>query len=241
MGRFKDLIKGFTDTVPVGISVSLYGIVYGVMAFKAGISIFTVIAMSVFVFAGASQMAAVNMIAQGSSAIAIVLTVFIINLRHFLMAASISGKLQKVPNRFKLINAFFMTDESFAVSYNHFLHNKPTGMYFLGSGLNIYLFWGGAGVLGYFFGDFIPAGLNNVLDFTFVAAFIGILVPMIKDLPVVFTVAVSVVLSVLGSVYIDGKLYILIAAVGASFAGYIASSISESKGGLCAGEEEEVA
>lgn len=95
--------------------------------------------------------------------------------------------------------------------------------------------------MGYFFGNFIPPSLNNVLEFTFVAAFIGILVPMIKDLPVILTVAVSAILSVLGSLYLDGKFYILIAAIGASFTGYLASLISESNAKLCDDKEEGVA
>ena len=59
----------------------------------------------------------------------------------------------------------------------------PSVFYFLGSGLAIYLFWGSAGLLGYLFGNIIPPQLNYIFDFAFVAAFLGMLVPMIKDFP----------------------------------------------------------
>ena len=85
MSRFKteELVKGFIDTIPLGICASIYGLVYGMMACKSGLSIFETVAMSAFVFAGASQMTAVQMIAIGSSPVSVIITVLIINLRHF--------------------------------------------------------------------------------------------------------------------------------------------------------------
>lgn len=230
MKKLNELLKGFIDTIPLGISVSIYGVVYGILGMKAGLSVFEVAAMSAFVFAGASQMTAVQMIALGSNPISIIITVFIVNLRHYMLAASIAPYLKGVSNRMKMISSYFMTDESYAVTYTHFQKNKPSAVYFLGSGLNIYVFWGGAGVLGCLFGNIIPAQLNGIFDFAFVAAFMGMLVPMIKDIPVLITVIVSALVSVLGCLYIPGRWYIIIAGIAASFAGYVASSLKDSAG-----------
>ncbi len=225
----KQTINGFIDTVPLGISTSIYGLVYGVMAANAGLNIFETIAMSVFVFAGASQMTAVQMIAIGSGALSIILTVFIINLRHFLMAASLAPYLKNESVTKKMITSFFMTDESYAVTYSQFQKEPPTSSYFLGSGLNIYLFWGSSGAVGYFFGNLISAQMSYVFDFAFVAAFIGMIVPMVKTKPAVVTVLVSAVISIVGSLYIPGKWYIIIAGLFASFAGFLASELIEKK------------
>jgi 4-azaleucine resistance transporter AzlC len=227
--RLSEFIKGFIDTIPLGISVSIYGVVYGVLAGKAGLTVFEAAAMSAFIFAGASQIAAVQMIALGSNPISIILTVFIINLRHYLLAASISPYIKESSTKMKMVNAFFMTDESYAVTYSNFQKSKPSNMFFLGSGLNIYIFWGGAGILGYLFGNIIPSNLNYIFDFAFIAAFLGMLVPMVKDFPVIVTVFISAIISILGSIYLPGKFYILIAGVGASFAGYAASVATKRK------------
>ena len=160
-------------------------VVYGVMACKAGLSIFESAAMSAIVFAGASQMTAVQMIAIGSSPFSIIITVLIINLRHFLMAASIAPYLKNESNKMKMINSFFMTDESYAVAYSRFQSGKSTSHYFLGSGLNLYVLWGLSGIIGYFFGNMISSQLNYIFDFAFVAAFIGMVIPMAKDFPTV--------------------------------------------------------
>lgn len=225
----KELVKGFVDTIPLGISVMIYGLVYGVMACKAGLSIGETAAMSAFVFAGASQMTAVQMIATGGSPISVIITVLVINLRHFLMAASISPHLKNESNKMKMANSYFMTDESYGVAYSHFQTSKPTGLYFLGSGLNIYLFWGLAGIMGYFFGNNISSELSYVFDFAFVAAFIGMVVPMIKDFPVVVTVVTAGVISVIGSNLMPGKWYIIIAGILGSVAGYWASVLKVKK------------
>jgi 4-azaleucine resistance transporter AzlC len=227
MKKFREIRKGFIDTLPVGISVAIYGLVYGVLGGKAGLSVLEVAAMSFVVFAGASQIAAVQMIALGSNPYSIIITVFIINLRHLLMGASLSPYLKEASLKMKMTNAFFMTDESYAVTYNHFQKNKPSPEYFLGSGLNIYLLWGVAGICGCLFGGALPAQINFIFDFAFVAAFIGILVPMIKNFPVAFTVLASGIISMLGYRYIPGKWYIILAGIGASFVGLISQNIIE--------------
>lgn len=79
--------------------------------------------------------------------------------------------------------------------------------------------------MGYLFGSALPASVNYIFDFAFVAAFIGMLVPMIKDFSVVVTVIVSGIISILGAKFIPGKWYIIIACLVASFAGYAVMQI----------------
>lgn len=225
--KLKVIRKGFIDTMPIGISVAIYGFVYGVLGSKAGLSAVEVAAMSLIVFAGASQIAAVQMIALGSNPFSIIITVLIINLRHLLLSASISPYLKEVSTKMKMVNSFFMTDESYAVTYNHFQKNKASSEYFLGSGLNIYLLWGLSGVLGCIFGGVLPNQINFIFDFAFIAAFIGILVPMIKSFPEVFTVIASGIISVIGYKYIPGKWYIILAGIGASFIGLVTENLME--------------
>lgn len=149
---------------------------------------------------------------------------------HYLMAASLAPYMKGVPARLKMLCSYFMTDESYAVTYTHFQKQGASPYYFLGSGLNLYLFWGISSILGYLFGNVIPAHLNYVLDFAFAAAFIGMLVPMIKNIPVIASVIASAVISVLGCLYLPGKWYILIASLSASLVGYAVSGIKTSVG-----------
>ncbi len=229
MKRFALFFKGFRDTLPLGISVFLYGIVYGVLAQKIHLSIWATLFMSLGVFAGASQMTAVQMLMAGCGSWMVIITVFIVNLRHYLMAASLAPYLKGHSKPAKLINAYFMTDESYAVTYSYYQQNKPSALYFLGSGLSVYIFWCSSGVFGYFCGNIIPPQLGHALDFAFAAAFIGMLAPLIIDWPVAITVLTAAVISVIGSAYLPGKWYIIIAAIVASGSGFLTEQISQWK------------
>ncbi len=224
-------MKGFIDALPLGISVFIYGIVFGVLSQKAGISFFATLCMSCFVFAGASQMTAVQMLSQGGNPFTIIITVFIINLRHFLMAASLAPSLKKEPVGLKLTSAYFLTDESYAATYSYFQDNSrthaPSALFFLGSGLNIYLFWFAATMTGFLFGNVLPGQVKYVLDFAFAAAFIGMLIPLILDFPTIVAVAVSATISIWGYLNLPGKWYIIIAVFIASFSGYLADLLKK--------------
>ncbi|HBF39233.1 MAG TPA: branched-chain amino acid ABC transporter permease [Firmicutes bacterium] len=229
MRKFESLFKGFKDTLPLGISVFLYGIVYGVLTHKLHFSIWATLFMSLAVFAGASQMTAVQMLMAGCGPWMIIITVLIVNLRHYLMAASLSPYLKGYSKPVKLINAYFMTDESYAVTYSCYQRVRPSALYFLGSGLSVYIFWCSSGVFGYYCGNFIPVQLGHALDFAFAAAFIGMLTPLVVDWPVAITVLLAAVISVIGSLYLPGKWYIIIAAVVASGSGFLMYRISRWK------------
>lgn len=224
-----EFYKGFIDTLPFGVGAAMYGIVYGVMSAKAGLSLLETIGMSLFVFAGASQMTAVQMISLGSSIFSIIITILIINLRHILMSASLSTYLSKTSIKMKAFNAFFMTDESFATAYNRFQTHKSSPFYFLGSGINIYFLWNFSGVLGFFLGNIISNQLSFIFDFTFVAAFIAMIIPMIKGFPQLITIIVSIAVALAGSHFLPGKWYIVVAGITASLAGYIVSEVLVNK------------
>ncbi|TCL67398.1 4-azaleucine resistance transporter AzlC [Hydrogenispora ethanolica] len=222
MERFQSFCRGFGNSVPLGISAFLYGLAYGVLAYQAHLSAGVALAMSMLIFAGASQLTAVQMIGSGIDPLPIVVTVFIINLRHYLMAASLAPYLRGYPRAARMLGAFFLTDESYAATYSHFQTQRPTIQYFLGSGICLFCFWCAATLAGYYGGNFIPARWSSILDFAFVAAFIGMLVPLVRNGPVVLTVVTAALVSVLGSIYLPGKWYIVIAALIASAVGYLA-------------------
>lgn len=62
--------------------------------------------MSMFVFAGASQIMAVGMIAQGASMVTIVMATLILNLRHIIMSTCVMNKMKNV-SLAKEVNCFF--------------------------------------------------------------------------------------------------------------------------------------
>ena len=216
------LRRGFTDAVPLGIGVTIYGLVYGMMARQADIPLWVVLGMSLLVFAGSSQMIAVEMMASGAGPLSTMATVLIVNLRHVVMAADISRFLPEDGGRRRALTAFFLTDESYSVSYSHFQKDPSGGArYVLGAGLDIYLFWGLSGVVGYLGGNSLPPVLEPAFGFAMAAAFLSMLVPIIQDRPTLAAVLTSAVAAVAGSLWLPGKWYILLAAFAGSAVGFV--------------------
>ena len=221
-GHIRALRRGFLDTVPLGIGVTIYGLVYGMMARQAGIPLWMTLGMSLIVFAGSSQMVAVEMLASGAGPLSTMLTILVVNLRHIVMGTDIARFIPGAGKKERALTAFFLTDEAYAVSYTHFQHDLSGGArYVLGCGLNIYLFWGVSGVLGYLGGNRLPPALEPAFGFAMAAAFLSMLVPIIRDRPTLAAVLTAAAVSVAGSLWLPRKWYILLAAFAGSAVGFL--------------------
>jgi len=107
---------GFVASLALVPSVFVYGTVFGGLAVQAGLRPLEVWGMSLLVFAGASQFVAVPMLAAGASPLAIVLTTYVINMRHYLMAATLAPAFCGFPRRWLALVAHWINDESFAIA-----------------------------------------------------------------------------------------------------------------------------
>src|SRR5918912_3715251 len=83
-----DFRAGFVATLPLWLGAAPFGAIYAVSALAAGLTPAQTLAMSLLVFAGASQFTAAGLFASGVAPLAIVITTFVINTRHLLLAAS---------------------------------------------------------------------------------------------------------------------------------------------------------
>ena len=109
-----------TEAVGTSVAATAFGIVYGLAARGAGLSPVEASAMSVIVFAGASQFAAVGFVAQGMPWPAIVLLTFLLNARHVLYGAALAPWLHRRRRIDRAAMAHVLTDESFALALAHF-------------------------------------------------------------------------------------------------------------------------
>jgi 4-azaleucine resistance transporter AzlC len=177
-----EFFSGVKTVLPLMIGVLPFGMIYGILAIGAGLPPSTAQAMSAIIFAGSSQFIFAQLYALGIPSIINVLTVGVINLRHGLYSASIAPYLQKLPNRWKWVLAYLLTDEAYAVTINHYqqdgnLRNKH--WFYLGSGLTLWTTWQLSTAAGIFLGTSIPASWS--LDFTLALTFIAIVAPALKD------------------------------------------------------------
>lgn len=174
---------GSRDISMLVIAAVPFAIIYGALAVTAGLSEWLVMAMSIFVFAGASQFIAVTLFTSSAAYPVILLTVFIINLRHMLYAASLMPQIAKLPQWFRLPMGFLLTDEAFAVVSNRVIQTPSKRgfvAYYFGAGLTMYLSWIFFSWMGMTLGQNIPDIKSWGLDVAMAVAFVGIIVPILK-------------------------------------------------------------
>ena len=169
-------LSGMRSGIPVILGFVPVGIAYAIMARQAGFSILQTCLMSLTVFAGASQMMAVGMYAQGASIIAMILATFILNLRHLIMSVCVMNRMKKDSTKAQLLAAFGVTDESFAI-FTTEKEEKCSAAYFLGLITVTYSSWNVGTLIGAVASDFLPAILTASLGIALYAMFIGLLMP----------------------------------------------------------------
>lgn len=180
--RSKEFWAGVRAEAPLLVGVFPFGIIYGVLALGAGLSRAETQAMSAIIFAGSAQLITAQLVELGTPGFVIVLTIFVVNLRHALYSASLAPYLKKLPLKWKLRLAYLLTDEAYVVTINC-LRKKDESecqhWFFVGAGLSLWLTWQISTGVGIFFGSIIPA--QWPLDFAIPLTFIALLAPSLED------------------------------------------------------------
>lgn len=173
-------IAGLTAGIPVALGYVPIAVAFGLLARAAALPFYIPALMSLFVFAGASQFIAVNLLTLGVSYGEIIATTLILNFRHFLMTAAISQKLPaSVSKPWRALLAFGITDETFTVAALR--PEVALSRYFL-LGLNTIAFaaWNAGTWIGLFFAAGLPAVVQASMGIALYAMFIGLLIPSCK-------------------------------------------------------------
>ena len=193
-GAAAEVMRGIRAGVPVAVGYVPMAMAFGVLATHSGLGFFQAGAMSMFVYAGASQFASLGLLAGGASALAIVLATLVLNFRHFLMSVALSRRLplrRSTDHRARimpLVLGFGITDETFVVAS---IEDRLTIRYFFGLIVTVYLAWLSGTLIGAGFSSLIPAVIARGMGVALYAMFIAILVPGVRKAWVNGLVAVA--------------------------------------------------
>jgi 4-azaleucine resistance transporter AzlC len=198
---------------PVMGTVLVVGTTFGVVARQSGLEPLEIIAMSLLVFAGASQFVMVQLFSQATPAPIVIASVLFINLRHLLMATSLRAQLGRLPLAQRLFAAFFITDESFAMATGHFRRGGRSVAYYFTFATLLFVLWNLSTVIGIVVGGAIGDPRRFGVDFAITATFIGIVVLAIRHRA---DVAIAVVAAlVAGALALAGASTIAVITAGA--------------------------
>ena len=180
-----DTRAGVRDVSPLLLGIIPFGLVAGIAAVNAGLGVAEAVGLSVVVFAGASQLAAVELLAQNAPLAVVIGTAVVINVRMVMYSASIAPYLAGYGRRFRAGLAYLLTDQAYALSVAEFERtpDRTRWRYYLGAAATLWIVWQITTVVGFVIGAGVPEAWG--LTFAVPLVFLALLVPAMKDRPTV--------------------------------------------------------
>ena len=205
-----EFARGFRASVPAGIGVLVYGLVFGVLAAEKGVSAPMLAVMNVAVFSGSAQFILVGMWGGGFPAWQVALAAAVVNVRYFLLTAAVApllGPFGKIGSAWRV---HFVTDENWAVTMAESRRRPVSGDFLVGGGVCVGLFWFFSVLAGHGLGFSITAPERFGLDFAFTALFAALAVTMWRGRKDVFPWAVSAAVAYAAFRLLPGAGYVLL-------------------------------
>jgi predicted branched-subunit amino acid permease len=178
--RLVEWVAGSKAALPLAVGIVPFMLIYGVLAHAASLSPVEAQAMTLLVFSGA-QLVAAQMLVAGAPATMIVAAGATMNVRHTLYSATLAPYLKRLSLGWRLLLAYLLTDETFALSISHYQQqgsHRYRHWFLFGSGVIIWLAAQGATLMGVLLGGQVPASWH--LDYTATLTFLGLLVLSLK-------------------------------------------------------------
>lgn len=167
---------GFRDIIPLAFGAAIYGAAFGLLAAQAQMSELQTGMMGALVFAGSSQIIALERFVAGASALTALLAGVALNLRILLMTGSLRNEFAGRPIWQTLLGVHLTSDENWALMHATRAKGQKVGYWYLvGGGCCLICVWISATVFGVSFAQLLPKPQAIGMDFAFTAAFIAIL------------------------------------------------------------------
>ncbi|TWX64513.1 AzlC family ABC transporter permease [Colwellia demingiae] len=222
---FQTMKQAIVAIFPLSLAVVPWGVLCGSLAINVGLTPLQAQLMSLLIFAGAAQLAALTIMGAVGSLSSMFSSTFVISSRHLLYSAVFRDHVRKSSFGLRCSIAFFLTDEMFAVTCAYIVKNKRfSPVYALSSGITFYVIWNISTFAGIVAGQHIPNLEHLGLEFAIAATFIAIVIPLIKNKSTMVSVVTSGLSAIILSVFM--KEYALIAA---TFIGMICGYLTKDK------------
>ena len=223
--RAANFRAGAVDTAPILIGVVPFGVIAGVAAVGAGFSNLQSILSSSMIFAGASQLAAYDLIGRDAAMVVVIATVLVINSRMMMYSAALAPHFVGASRRAKVASSYLLTDQAFATSIvNYGKADAPLDLklsYYFGSALALWTTWHASTIIGVVIGAEVPPEWS--LDFAIPLVFMALLFPAISDRGTVVAAVVGAATAIVAQP-LAYNLGLPLAAVAGIMAGLVAES-----------------
>jgi predicted branched-subunit amino acid permease len=228
---WSDVRAGMRAVAPMLVGIVPFGLVAGASPVTRGLGGWAAVGFSTIVFAGASQLAAIDVLGDGGSVLVAVVAACTINLRMLLYAASLAPHLAQERLGRRLAAAYVLTDQAYAVSIARWGNGDPPERrlpFYFGAGLTLWSSWQLATLAGVALGNGVPDDLP--LDFAVPLVFLVLLVPTLVTRPAIAAAAAGGGAAVLTAELGGGDLSILTGAIAGIAAGAVCEVVLDRRG-----------
>lgn len=191
--------EGVKAMTPLGLAITVWGVVTGVAMVNAGLTIPAALVMTFTVFAGSAQLAVMPLLATGAPLPIVWVTALLVNLRFVIFAAASRRSFMHLPWPQRLLASYLNGDLGFALFSRKFANAEEHGNpeqwgYFYGLAFVNWVVWQAGSVIGFFVGGLMPSDWG--FELAAYLALLAVLIPMVVRMPalagVVTTAAVAV-------------------------------------------------
>jgi len=165
---------------PQAPGIGAWGLMTGVAMVKSGMSVLESVLMTVLVFAGSAQLAAIPLLIAGAPAWVILATAFCVNLRFVVFSLHLRPFLMHLPRWQRMTHGYLTADISYVLFTRRFVHPstdtavlREQSAYLAGNCLVNWGSWVGSSLVGIALANFIPTHWG--LGFAGTLCLIGIL------------------------------------------------------------------
>jgi branched chain amino acid efflux pump len=184
IGGERALLAGVTDVLPILPGVLPFGMIYGAAAVASGLRPLEAQGMSLAIFAGASQVAAIELLAHDAAWWTVLIAMLVINSRFVMYGASLAQTMPRLRGVKGVVASYLLTDQAYAVTLLRSReHPSSHGLvrYYFGASLSLWCTWQVGSAIGILLGALVPASWQ--LEFSIPLMFLALLVPVLEDRP----------------------------------------------------------
>lgn len=191
-------LEGARDMLPIVVGMAPFGLVAGIAAVEAGLPTWAGNAFSTIIFAGAAQLAALDLIGGGANPWVVVGTVAVINARFLMYSASLAVRFGGESPARRAVMAYLLTDQAYALVMTRGdgdTARRHGWVYYVGGAAPLWAAWQVYTLLGAVAGSVIPPDVP--LGFAIPLVFAALLVPAVVDRATLAAACTSGVVAVL--------------------------------------------
>lgn len=180
--RDPEFRRGFSEMVAPSLGMAAWALVTGVAMVKSGLSVPAAVAMTLLVYAGSAQLAALPLLAAGAPLWVLLAAAFCVNLRFVIYSAHWRTYFGHLPRAQRLVLGYFAVDLSYVLFVRRFPEPRPQPAqwaYFWGGASWSWLSWQVVSLLGIVVADRVPTEWG--LGFAGVLALLGVTYSLLSD------------------------------------------------------------